>query len=264
MDDLIITLVQSDVFWEDSSKNLINYRKMIGDLQEQTDLIILPEMFNTGFSMHPDRCAETMEGPAMQFLTEIVAERKCMVIGSILIEEKGYYYNRLIAMYPDGSFQRYDKRHLFILSDENKLMKAGTARIIISWNGWKILPLLCYDLRFPVWSRNTWRNEEYEYDLLVYPSNWPASRSHIFKSLLVARAIENISYVAGVNRIGKDGEGIPYEGESRILDPKGRIIANGEAGKKSIFSILLSASELNDLRKSFNIGPSWDHFRIEI
>ena len=213
MDDLKITLVQSDVFWEDSLKNLSSYKKTINDIQDHTDVIILPEMFNTGFSMHPDHCAETMEGPAMQFLTDIAAERNCMVIGSILIDENGYYYNRLISMYPDGSFQRYDKRHLFILSHENEIMSAGTARIIIKWNGWKILPLICYDLRFPVWSKNTWQNGEYEYDLLVYPSNWPASRSYVFRSLLVARAIENIAYAAGVNRIGKDGEGTLYAGE---------------------------------------------------
>lgn len=263
MDDLKITLVQSDVYWEDSLKNLAHYGDMIGKLKEPTDMIILPEMFNTGFSMHPDRCAETMDGPAMQFLTEIASGEKCLIIGSILIREKGSYYNRLVAMYPDGSFQCYDKRHLFILTDEYKLLKGGTARIIINWKGWKILPLICFDLRFPVWSRNTWRDGEYEYDLLVYPSNWPASRSHVFKSLLVARAMENSTFVAGVNRVGKDGEGIPYLGESMIVDPKGRIIANGETEKNSIFSIALSASELNTIRESYNIGPCWDHFRIE-
>lgn len=263
MNDLKITLIQSDVFWEDSLKNLTNYRKMIRELQEPTDMIILPEMFNTGFSMHTDRCAETMDGPAMQFLKEIASDEKCMIIGSILIREKGSYYNRLIAMYPDGSFQCYDKRHLFILTDEYKLMKGGTARIIINWKGWKILPLICYDLRFPVWSRNTWREKEYEYDLLAYPSNWPASRSHVFKSLLVARAIENVAFVAGVNRVGQDGEETLYLGESMVVDPKGKIIANGKTKKNSIFSVVLSASVLKDLRETFNIGPGWDHFRIE-
>jgi len=263
MNDLKITLIQSDVFWEDSLKNLTNYRKMISELQEPTDMIILPEMFNTGFSMHPDRCAETMDGSAMQFLTEIASGKKCMVIGSILIRVERSYYTRLVAMYPDGFFQCYDKRHLFILTDEYKLMSGGSARIIINWKGWKILPLICYDLRFPVWSRNTWQEEEYEYDLLIYPSNWPASRSHVFKSLLVARAIENVAFVAGVNRIGHDGEGTLYLGESMIVDPKGRIIANGEKKKNTIFSAILSVSVLKDFRGSFTIGPGWDHFRIE-
>jgi len=263
MNDLKITLIQSDVFWEDSLKNLTNYRKVIGEMQESTDMIILPEMFNTGFSMHPDRCAETMDGPAMQFLKETASGKKCMIAGSILIREKDLYYNRLVAMDPDGSFQCYDKRHLFLLSDEYKLMRGGLARIIINWKGWKILPLICYDLRFPVWCRNSWRDGEYEYDLLVCPSNWPANRSYVFKSLLLARAIENVTFVAGVNRVGQDGEGTPHLGESMIVDPKGRIIANGEKDKTSIIQAILSASELNDFRGSFNIGPGWDHFRIE-
>jgi predicted amidohydrolase len=236
---------------------------MINELQEPTDMIILPEMFNTGFSMHPDRCAETMHGPSMQFLREIASGEGCMIIGSILIREKGSYYNRLMTMYPDGSFQCYDKRHLFILKDEYKLMKGGMDRIIINWKGWNILPLICFDLRFPVWSRNTWRDGEYEYDLLVYPSNWPASRAHVFKSLLIARAIENVAFVAGVNRVGKDGEATPHLGESMVIDPKGKIIGYGGTEKNSIFSVVLSASELKELRESFNIGPGWDHFIIE-
>jgi omega-amidase len=263
MEDLKITLLQSDVSWEASLKNLTNYRKVIGEIQESTDLIILPEMFNTGFSIHPDRCAETMRGPAMKFLTDIARVTECLIISSILINEKRFYYNRLIAMYPDGTYQYYDKRHLFVLSDEKKLMKAGTTRIIVNWKGWKILPLICYDLRFPVWSRNTWNDRQYEYDLLVYPSNWPASRSHIFKSLMVARAIENLAFVAGVNRIGKDGEGTLYNGESRVIDPKGRIIAKCETGGSCVLTAVLPAAELRDFRKAFDIGPGWDRFSIE-
>src|ERR1039457_2653745 len=199
MDDLKITLIQYDVSWEDSLKNLASYKKMIGEIQESTDIIILPEMFNTGFSMNPERCAETMRGPAMKFMKEIARVTECLIIGSILINDSRVFYNRLVAMCPDGSYQTYDKRHLFILSDENRFMKAGTERIIVNWKGWKIRPLICYDLRFPVWSRNTWDNGQYEYDLLVYPSNWPASRAHVFKSLLVERAIENVDFVADVN-----------------------------------------------------------------
>jgi omega-amidase len=262
VNDLRITLIQPDVFWEDSVRNLALYRKTIREMNEDTDLILIPEMFNTGFSMHPDRCAETMSGPAVQFLSETASGRNCLVIGSILIHDEEAYYNRLLAMYPDGSFQVYDKRHLFILSDEDKVMKAGTDRIIVPWKGWKIMPLICYDLRFPVWSRNTWSNGEYAYDLLLCPSNWPASRTHIFRSLLVARALENISYVAGVNRIGEDGEGTSYDGGSMIIDPKGRILGDGGRGS-NILSVVLSANELAEFRKSFNIGPGWDHFTIE-
>ena len=263
MDDLAITLIQPDVSWEDSQKNLSHFRKMIAQRKEPADLILLPEMFNTGFTMHPERCAESMNGPAMQFLRETASGSKCLVIGSILINEEGAFYNRLVAMYPDGSFQYYDKRHLFILSGEDKVMKGGMARIVITWKGWKILPLICYDLRFPVWSRNTWHDGEYGYDLLVYPSNWPASRSHVFRSLLVARAMENVAYVAGVNRVGKDGEGTMYRGGSLVVDPKGKIIANGYTAKNKVLSSVLSAQSLTGFRKSFNIGPGWDAFKIE-
>jgi omega-amidase len=264
MNDLRINLIQTDVSWEDSPGNLRHLSQLADKITEPADVIVLAEMFNTGFSMHPERCAEPVNGPAMKFMARIAHEKNCLVTGSILTREKDQYYNRLIAMKPDGSHDHYDKRHLFSISGEDKAMTAGSSRIIVSWKGWNILPLICYDLRFPVWSRNHYANRKYEYDLLVYPSNWPKSRVHAFRSLLVARAIENLCFVAGVNRIGEDSEGTVHSGESMIIDPRGTIIVQGEAGKSGIISASLPAEELRKFRESFNTGPDWDRFSIQL
>ncbi len=263
MENLKISLIQADLLWENVPGNLRATGDMIDSIPDDTDLILLPEMFSTGFSMHPERCAEPMDGPAFQFLMTKAAEKNCLVIGSILTEEQGHYYNRLISMKPDGTHEQYDKRHLFRLSDEHKVMTGGTTKIIVRWKGWNILPMVCYDLRFPVWIRNRWDGNAYEYDLAVFPANWPASRSHVWKNLLVARAIENISYVAGVNRTGKDGEGTLHSGESLIISPKGNIVAMGDTGKSIIVHETLSGSDLVLFRKSFNIGADWDRFILE-
>ena len=199
MDDLHITLIQSDIFWEDSLKNIEHFGSMIDALPVPTELIVLPEMFNTGFSTDPHRCAEMTDGPAIGFLREKSAEGNRMIVGSIMTGEGGSCFNRLICMRPDGTFDQYDKRHLFRLSEEYNTMKSGRTKTIVNWRGWNILPLVCYDLRFPVWSRNTWSNGNYAYDILLYVANWPKSRSNIWKSLLIARAIENQCYVIGVN-----------------------------------------------------------------
>ena len=262
MPDLRITLIQSDIFWEESPKNLELFGRMIDDCRDPSDLIILPEMFNTGFSINPDRCAETMEGPSVSFLREKAEKKNCMMMGSLLISENNSYFNRLIAMFPDGSSVQYDKRHLFRLSDEYKVMSAGKKKIVAAWKNWKILPLVCYDLRFPVWSRNQWRGGEYEYDLLVYASNWPKSRSHIWKSLLVARAIENQCYVIGVNRIGKDGHGTAYSGNSLLIGPEGEILESADTEHPAVISTTLSMTRLMDFRKKYPFAPDWDHFTI--
>jgi omega-amidase len=191
MSDLHITLIQSDISWEDPVKNIEHFGRKIDEIQTPTDLVVLPEMFSTGFSTNPHRCAETTDGAATGLMREKSAQGNLMIMGSILVEERGAYFNRLICMRPDGTFSKYDKRHLFRLSDEYKIMKSGKEKTIVNWRGWNILPLVCYDLRFPVWSKNTWKDGIYEYDILLYVANWPGSRSPIWKSLLMARAIEN-------------------------------------------------------------------------
>ncbi len=260
--DLNIVLLQSDIFWEDTGKNLDHFSSMINNIREPADMIVLPEMFSTGFTVNTGKCAETMDGPSMHFLEETARTKNCLIVGSLLIREEPGFYNRLVCMFPDGTFQTYDKRHLFRLSEEYKVMQGGNRKIIVQKDDWHFLPLVCYDLRFPVWSKNTYRNGEHEYDFLVYPSNWPHSRVYVWRSLLIARAMENQAYVIGVNRIGTDGYGIRYSGNSMVVDPKGIIIS--EAGdKEEILQVTLSMEELELYRESYKIALDWDRFTIE-
>ena len=261
--DLNIVLLQSDIFWEDAEKNLAHFSGMVNEIRGPVDLVILPEMFSTGFTTNTGKCAETMDGPSMHFLKETARTKDCIVAGSLLICEGTDFYNRLVCMFPDGTLRTYDKRHLFRLTEEYKVMNSGSKKIIVQKGDWHFLPLVCYDLRFPVWSRNSYRNGKHEYDFIVYPSNWPRSREYVWKTFLVARAIENQAYVIGVNRIGTDGFGTRHAGNSLVVDPKGMIIA--EAGdKEEILHAVLSMEELNLYRESFKIGLDWDRFTIEI
>lgn len=264
MSDLHITLIQSDIFWENSLKNIEHFGRMIDEIHTCTDLVVLPEMFNTGFSINPQKCAETTDGHTIVFLQKKSALRNSMIMGSILMEDGGSCFNRLICMRPDGTYDQYDKRHLFRLSEEYTIINNGRAKTIVNWRGWNILPLICYDLRFPVWSRNTWSNESYAYDILIYVANWPKSRSGIWKSLLIARAIENQCYVIGVNRIGKDGFGTLHSGDSVIINPDGTILDTVEEEKPAVLQARLSWDKLRDLRESYPFAPDWDHFTIEL
>jgi len=260
--DLNIVLLQSDIFWEDIAKNLAHFSLLVKKIRDPIDLIILPEMFSTGFTTNIIKCAETMDGPSMHFLREIAGTKNCMIVGSLLIGEETGFYNRLICMSPDGTFQIYNKRHLFRLTEEYKVMHGGDKKIIVQKDGWHFLPLVCYDLRFPVWSKNTFLNEKYEYDVLVYPSNCPLSRANVWKSLLIARAIENQAYVVGVNRIGSDGYGTRHAGNSMVVDPKGNTLVKA-GDKEEILQTILSMEELILFRESFKIGLDWDRFIIE-
>jgi omega-amidase len=261
--DLKIVLLQSDIIWEDIGQNLSRFMQRIKGISSPVDLIVLPEMFNTGFTTNTLKCAETMTGDSIRFLEEAARIGKCTVIGSLLIREENSFYNRLICMFPDGTFRTYDKRHLFRLSEEYKVIRGGKGKILVPVRGWNCLPLVCYDLRFPVWSKNAFRDGKYVYDLIVYPSNWPKSRAHVWKTLLTARAIENQAYVVGLNRIGEDGYGTPHGGGSLVIDPKGMIIAEGNEEEQDIEAIL-SMEELELFRESFKIGLDWDRFTIEI
>jgi omega-amidase len=264
MQDLRITIVQADLVWENSVNNLSNFDRKLSELKEKTDLIVLPEMFSTGFSMNPQKCAEAMDGASMRWLSAKAKELKSVITGSLLITENKQYYNRLIMMYPDGSYRQYDKRHLFRLAGENEIYTAGNTKFVTEVNGWKICPLICYDLRFPVWSRNTYKKDSgYEYDCLVYVANWPARRSFVWKSLLVARAIENQAYVAGINRIGNDGNSIPHAGDSMVLDYKGKPICIIPENEESSKTIVLTKKELIEFRDQFTVGLDWDHFELK-
>ncbi|MCX6269144.1 MAG: amidohydrolase [Bacteroidetes bacterium] len=263
MQDLRVTLIQTNLFWEETQKNLAHFDRLLGSISEPTDLILLPETFNTGFSINPAACAESMDGPSMLFLRSKASERNAVIMATLLICEGNGCYNRLVCMHPDGNFETYDKRHLFRLSEEYKIFRGGQKKLIVELKGWKILPLVCYDLRFPVWSKNTWNDGKYGYDLMVCLANWPSSRAHVWKTLLQARAIENQAYVAGVNRIGIDGNGTRHAGDSMAVDSKGRVLFLAEEGRDAIETVTFSAGNLILFRDSFTVGMDWDHFTID-
>lgn len=269
MDDLKITIIQSSLHWENKEMNLIMFSQKINDIKESTDLIILPEMFTTGFSMSPKKFAEPMNGATVSWMKEKAKEKNCVITGSFICEENGKCFNRLVWVNPDGSFSTYDKRHLFRMANEDAHYSAGQKRIVVELKGWKINPMICYDLRFPVWSRNKLvqgskvdKNPQYEYDLLIYVANWPEVRSYPWKTLLLARAIENQSYVVGLNRVGNDGNKIYHSGDSAVINARGEIISRTKAQEESTETITLNYSELLAYRKSFPAMLDADAFEI--
>jgi len=261
--DLDIALIQADLDWENPESNLSRFGNVIGSLSGTPDIILLPEMFNTGFSINPLRFAETMEGPSAGFLRRTARERGAMVVASLMIREGERFFNRLVCMLPDGSVKFYNKRHLFRLSEEFRLITPGTERVVIEYLGWKILLLVCYDLRFPVWTKNRYLSGSYEYDLILLAANWPANRSHVWKTLLTARAMENQCYVAGVNRIGTDGFGTPHRGESIVLDPRGNALYTASPDAGEVITARLLPEELKQYRDSFTVGLDWDLFNLQ-
>lgn len=259
MSTLKITLIQTHLFWEDKGANLALLEQKIVNLEEPTEVVILPEMFTTGFSMQPTLHAETMEGPSVQWMRRIAMTQKIILTGSLIIEENGHYYNRLIWMLPNGEFGYYDKRHLFAFAGEDQNYTAGNKRLIASVKGWKINLQICYDLRFPTWARQAAPNE---YDVLVYVANWPEKRSHAWKTLLVARAIENQAFVVGVNRVGLDGKNIAHSGNSMVVGPLGEVLYHS-ADQESVFQITLQRDELEQTRAQFPFWKDADFFTIQ-
>ncbi len=237
----------------------------INSIKSHTEIVVLPEMFNTGFSMHPQRLAETMEGSTVAWMKRVAMEKKIILTGSLIVEENGNYFNRLIWMLPDGRYGSYDKRHRFAYAGEHQQFTAGNKRLIASVKGWKINLQVCYDLRFPVWVRQQiipGDEATPEYDVIIYVANWPQARSHAWKTLLTARAIENQCYVAGVNRIGNDGNGIYHSGDSMIIDPLGEIIYTA-GDKDECHTTVLQKEHLSSIRSSFPFWKDADHFLID-
>jgi len=253
--NLDVLLCQSDLVWENKTANLLHIEQQLKNIKGK--IVFLPEMFNTGFSMLPESFAENMEGETVQWMKKISAQQSCILCGSLMVEEEGAYYNRLIWMQPDGRFYHYDKRHLFAFAKEDEHFNAGQHKLIVQVNGWKICLMVCYDLRFPVWSRQT--NELY--DVLVYVANWPERRQQAWDTLLRARAIENQCFVLGVNRIGTDGHGIVHKGNSAIIHPSGTLIQQ-LSEKEGLLSATLSKSELTDFRVQFPFLDDADRFLL--
>jgi predicted amidohydrolase len=263
MSDLTISIIQTDLFWEDKTANLEMFERKIMGISEKTEVIILPEMFTTGFSMRPKVFAETMDGYSVEWMKRIAAQKKAILTGSLIIEEDGLYYNRLIWMLPNGVYGHYDKRHCFSLAGEDEHYCSGAKRLIASVKGWRINLCICYDLRFPVWTRQVISEdiEQPEYDLLVYVANWPDRRVHAWRTLLPARAIENQCFVVGVNRVGHDGNGVYHSGYSLISDPLGEVchLLTHEEG---IITTTLVKKQLDDVRTQMPFWKDGDPFLI--
>jgi omega-amidase len=261
--DLRIIICQQSLVWEAPEGNLQRWEELLLPLKGSTDLIILPEMFTTGFTMNTDSLAEPLNGRTLAWMREMAAVLDATVTGSFICEEPGVEssvcFNRLLWVDPDGGHWHYDKRHLFTFAGEHFHFSAGRERLTVELKGWRICPLICYDLRFPVWSRNTVENP---YDLLIYVANWPEARSSAWKDLLVARAHENQCYVAGVNRIGTDGKGITYSGDSRVIGPRGELLAEAGAHRAALHTLTIDRQELLDFREKFRVLEDADRFRL--
>ena len=264
MQDLKITLIQSDLHWEDIGSNLAMFEEKIWQIGQSTDVIILPEMFTTGFTMKANKLAEHMNMRTFKWMKQMADQTGALILGSFIASIHDRYYNRLVWMEPGGVFKTYDKRHLFRMGEENQTYSPGESLLIGHWKGWRICPLICYDLRFPVWSRNRWNAtlKRPSYDLLLYVANWPMVRINAWETLLKARAIENLSYVAGVNRVGVDGNGIEYNGQSYIIGPKGDSIFSAQ-DMETVKTLQISSNSLHAYRDKFPAYMDADDFTID-
>ncbi|SDL69802.1 Predicted amidohydrolase [Daejeonella rubra] len=257
MSILKITTFQTYLFWENIDKNLQNLGLRLSSIREKTDLIVLPEMFSTGFSMNPSKLAEEMDGKSMKWMLEQARKFDSVVTGSIIIKEDNKNYNRLIWMRPDGTYEYYDKRHLFGLGEEDQHYTAGNKKLFVELNDWKICPVICYDLRFPVWLRNT----NQEYDMLLIVANWPERRSLHWRSLIPARAIENQAFVVAVNRVGHDGNEVYHSGDSMCIDPNGKVIYY-KPNDEDLYTFSINKDDLTEARASFPFLKDGDSFKL--
>ena len=255
-----IASIQTNIFWENPNANKLEYDKLFDSLGP-VDLIILPEMFTTGFSMRANEIAEHSSGETLSWMQQHSKKLDSCIVGSLQVKENNKFYNRLYVVKPN-EVQYYDKRYLFSMAEEDKHFSRGEKELIFEIKGWKIKPLICYDLRFPVWSRNKYKNKKFDYDILVYIANWPAVRSDAWTSLLKARAIENASYVIGVNRIGKDNNKINYHGSSRVFDFQGKRLDKFTDNNFHIEKSVLIKTDLNTFREKFPVLKDADDFNL--
>jgi predicted amidohydrolase len=252
-----IAVFQLDLVWEKPEANRAKIDEWLQKINTNTDIVFLPEMFSTGFSMNVSELGESMEGETVEWMKKRSTDYQFALCGSLIIEENGQFFNRLLFVEPSGEIHFYNKRHLFTMGNEEIHFQKGTERLIVRYKGWRICPLICYDLRFPVWSRN--RNE---YDLLVYSANWPDARNEVWNTLLKARAIENQCYVVGVNRIGTDENGIEYSGNAQVFNPKGGHLAKSISDAEEVVIASLSLPEMADFRRKFPVMNDADDFNI--
>ncbi len=254
---LTLALIQTDLVWQNAAQNRIQFSTKINHITEQVDLIVLPEMFTTGFSMNPQEIAETMQGETVNWMQKTAAKKNAAIAGSIIILENGNYYNRFLFVHPSGALNYYDKKHLFTLAGEHKVYTSGKEKMIVSYKGWKICPLVCYDLRFPVWARNS-----EDYDILLYVANWPNPRITAWDTLLKARAIENMCYTVGVNRVGVDKNNMEYSGHSAAFDCLGEKLTNIKVFQEEVAIIVFDKIHLAKVRNKLNFLNDMDSFEL--
>ena len=257
-DNLRISMIQAHITWEDRDENLGYYGELLRRVSGRTDIAVLPETFTTGFSMDVERLADTMDGPTVRTIKGWASKYRLAVVGSFIVKEGENYFNRAFFITPEGNEYYYDKRHLFRMVGENEHFTAGNKRLIVGYKGWNICLQVCYDLRFPLWSRN----KDNEYDLLIYVANWPEARKRVWKTLLSARAIENLAYVCGVNRVGIDGKGFVYRGDSMVFSPKGKKLADAGKREEITRTLTLNKTDLDELRAKFPAWKDADSFSI--
>jgi len=259
IEDLHLACIQAPLLWEDKPGNMRMFESLISGITSSCDLIILPEVFNTGFSMHPERLAEPMDGPAVEWMQSMALQSGSVVCGTLMIKEGAGYVNRMVWVTPDGAEGFYDKRHLFSMGMEREHFRPGLSRSLFTVKGWNVMPLICYDLRFPVWSMNGYHEGRYVYDLLIYLANWPTPRRSHWRQLLTARAIENQAFVAGVNRTGTDGNDISHMGHTMVIDAYGLTVAEAGEEPAAVLTATLSRESLEAYRTRFPLGADWDH-----
>ena len=255
MQTLNISLIQTALHWEDVDANLQMFTRKIEGITD-ANIIVLPEMFSTGFTMNSTDMAELLGGKTTRWMKDLAAKKQAVITGSIIIEEGGKHYNRLIWMQPDGIFYTYDKRHLFRMGNEHEYYSAGNKKLVVEYKGWRVCPMICYDLRFPVWIRN-----KNEYDLLLFVANWPARRNQHWKQLLIARSIENQCYTLGVNRVGDDGNGVNHSGPTMAVDPLGQILAE-QTDTEAILHVILDLKLVQEYREKFPAHLDADDFEV--
>lgn len=256
MEHLKVSILQTELIWEDPEANRQRFTQKLAVLP-QTQLIVLPEMFTTGFSMNAEKLAEPKEGPTLKWMQGQAQKLNAAITGSLIVEDAGAYFNRLYFVFPDGTYQTYDKRHTFTLAGEHKVYTRGTQKCIIEYEGFRICPQVCYDLRFPVWARNV-----EDYDVLLYVANWPEKRTQAWDTLLKARAIENMAYCIGVNRIGSDGNGHPYVGHSAVYDVLGNRISQEDWESEFSQTLLLSKAHIQEVREQLQFLNDRDSFTL--
>lgn len=259
MQDLRVTLVQSMLHWEDAAANRAMFSDKLAGSKGTTDLVVLPEMFTTGFSMRSHELAEALNGPTVEWMRTQAAALDAALYGSVIIAEGGHRFNRGLFVKPDGQVTMYDKRHLFRFANETDHYSPGRERVVVEWQGWRLLLQICFDLRFPVFARNRG-----DYDAILYVANWPEARRYPWSQLLIARAIENQCYVAGVNRVGMDGKGIHYSGDSVVIGPRGAAVAAVEPSQEGLVTAILDHAELEDFRAKFPVAMEADAFELRL